>query len=142
MISLSAISHLVTILRVWLLHSAILYNILVCFINEETIPQSNITMITYKELGYRTTIVWKCNFNKALRPNWTRTFQLSRKHHSYNHKGEIGKTITIRLLQNYYYKCIIRNNIDIVPKDCITIETNIAKESRISYYQWNNDAEK
>lgn len=57
MISLSAISHLVTILRVWLLHSAILYNILVCFINEETIPQSNITMITYKELGYRTTIV-------------------------------------------------------------------------------------
>lgn len=59
MISLSAISHLVTILRVWLLHSAILYNILVCccFINKETIPQSNITMITYKELGYRTTIV-------------------------------------------------------------------------------------
>lgn len=59
MISLSAISHLVTIYvyGCYIRPYCIIFLYVVCFINEETIPQSNITMITYKELGYRTTIV-------------------------------------------------------------------------------------
>lgn len=116
----------------------IIFLYVICFINEETIPQSNITMITYKELGYRQQLYE----NVILTKLWDRTGR--------GHSNLVENTIVTiikeklanRLLQNYYYKCIIRNNIDIVPKNCITIETNIAKKSRISYYQWNNDAEK